>query len=207
MKHVQIKQWKICVGLLCIATKTLAGVADLALSIEHEPLDDLALGQVIPFSITITNNGPEEAGTNSTIALPLSVDLVLEQNTPLLITNNPNIEHPCFFISGFGKPIPPNPLLFIYTFFSPPIAPNESITCHGLMQSFLTSGTLSIEWFNLPAFLDTDPDQSNNSITLTLGVRPPMVPALSFWALGLLILLLMYWTRSKFKNSTPPLCQ
>jgi len=198
----QFRCWLITMALLWLATKSFAGVADLELSIDHPPLDDLAFGQIIPFSITLTNNGPDTAGGKATTTRPISVDLAIEQNTPVLITENTTIEQSCFFLTGFGEPRPPNPLIIFYSFNFLPIPTGDSITCYGLMQVFLPSGNLSVEWFNFPFLLDTDPDNSNNNVTLQLGVRPPMVPTLSLLALGLLMLSVLFWTRSHFEHQS-----
>ena len=67
-------------SLLLFNTAGFSGVADIAITLKHQPLDDLQLGQVIPFSITISNHGPDTAGADSTRKKPVIANIIINES-------------------------------------------------------------------------------------------------------------------------------
>ena len=185
-------------SLLLFSTAGFSGVADLAITLEHQPLDDLQFGQVIPFSITITNNGPDTAGEDTTTIKPIEAYLIINKNTPLFVEQNSSIGQPCDFLLAVGEPIPPNTVDFIYSFYFPPIPANDSLTCYGLFQVVFQTGNRTIEWSLIPALNDSDPDETNNTATMVFGIKPPMVPSLTTYSMLFLMLLIFVLTKRQF---------
>jgi hypothetical protein len=180
-------------SLLLFSTAGFSGVADIAITLKHQPLDDLQLGQVIPFSITISNHGPDTAGADSTRKKPVIANIIINESIPIIIAQDFSIPQTCDFLISIGEPLPPNTLDFLYSFYYPPIPAGESLTCYGLVQVFIKSGGESIEWY-ISSPPDNDPIDINNTATMVFGIKPPMVHTLSFFFFIVLAILMMKLT-------------
>lgn len=172
-----------------------AEVADLSLDLEF---DDINSGVIYEpegsFRIIVTNNGPEAAGTNSTLTTPIAVfsgfvELATD-GTEMNYALDPNIPQSCQFGLISVDPRPGEPPGFVFVFRFPVIQPGTSVTCHGLYSINFPAGTRSYEWFVNPHIDDTDPDLTNNSFQVIFGVAPRQVPSIGF--LGMLLLISIY---------------
>jgi len=155
------------------------GVADLEITLEHQPLDNLNFGDIGQFSVTLTNHGPDEAGANSPVEKPISANVILEVEEnigiPVDFAQNRGEPQVCDFILSVLEPRPPNPVAFAYQFYYPPIPAGESISCYGLFLVLFNSGSRDIEWA-VTSVLDTDPNDANNAQTMNFGIQPIAVP-------------------------------
>ena len=180
--------------MVLFSTTSFSGEADIAITLDHQSLDDLEFGQVIPFSITISNYGPDTAGADSPIEKSISASFIMNQNTALLLVAQDNsIEQSCDFLLSFGDPRPGNTLDIFYSFYYPNIPAGESLTCYGIFEVYFGSGRRAINW-NLSSPTDTDPDQSNNTAEMVFGIRPPVVPSLTIISVILLTVMFLIFT-------------
>ena len=188
---------------LSLALNAKAGTADLELTMDFDLSDYVEFNQVGTFSITLTNNGPDLAGSGSSSQLAIDV------------YTNPIIPPDLFFIldtdisqvcsSGYLilEPVPflNIPLRHIYTFEFPIIQAGESITCYGKYHVGFVQGRKDVLW-KIGNIFDDDPDESNNEVTMVFRGAPAIIPAFSVFGLILLFILLMYLTHLiKFSKS------
>ncbi len=156
------------------------------------------------FRIVVTNNGPEAAGTNSTLSTPITVfsgfvELAAD-GTEMNYGLDPNVTQEC----GFGliavDPRPGDPPGFVFVFRSPVIQPNSSITCHGIYSINFPLGTRTYQWNVNGHIDDTDPNSSNNIFPVTFGVAPVPVPTSNHFGLLILFFTFLVFGITKLKS-------
>lgn len=184
--------------LFSVSEYGFSGNIDLSLEINPSTVS-IAQTQTLEtgeFSVTITNHGPDVAGTGSSLSYPISIDTEIiyyeEGVIGVAFQSNPDVIDNCLFFPFVLDPVPGNPVGFIYNFRTPAIPPGESITCYGLYQVFSenSGGIESIEWSPL-SVTDNDVNPSNDISLMTFrGVTIP-VPSLSTYALLALTLLIL----------------
>ena len=189
--------FKVSLIVLLVSTTSpaLADVIDLDLELDLQDTSQLEYGQIVPFSLTITNNGPDAAAGSSDAFLPnrLFIRSIFENSNgfpELFIVSDNSFEQECFWTSIIAEPppIPGAQVSLTYLVNMPIIPANSSITCFGLIQSFIEISNKNITFFSSPILADTDTDLSNNSIDRVFGLRPQIIPTNGI--LGLIILTL-----------------
>jgi len=179
--------------LFLITNSGFAGNADIEINVGYDSILNLSFGDIGQFSVTIRNNGPDVAGSDSIIQKPVRASAFLTPDKngefSLAFGQDTSVAQPCDFLVSFGEPRPPNPLVFAYEFYFPPIEPGESLTCYGFYLISFNSGTRAAEWLAV-SIADIDPDEFNNAQTMVFGIQPVAVPTLSFYTLFALSILL-----------------
>lgn len=170
-----------------------AEVADLSLELEFDHINSgVVIEPAGSFRIIVTNNGPEAAGTNSSLTTPIAVfsDFVelAADGSEMNYSLDPGIAQDCQFGSIAVDPRPGDPPGFVFVFRTPVIQPNTSVTCHGIYEINFPAGTRTYQWNVNRHIDDVDPDLGNNTFPVTFGVLPPQVPGTSLH--GVLMLLL-----------------
>ena len=184
-----------------------AGIIDLELELDLQDTSQLEYGQIIPFSLTVTNNGPDDAAGTSDGFLPNSVFIrtIFENSNglpQLVFAADTSIEQECFWVSIISEPLPiPGSEPSISYLASMPIIPTgSSVTCYGLVQSFVNVTNKEINFLASPFQDDTDTDLSNNSIDRIFGLRPQVIPSLGMSSLSILIILMLIFSCFAFNT-------
>lgn len=184
-------------SILGIANSALAGIIDLDLELDLQDTSQLEYGQIIPFSLTVTNNGPDAAAGSSDAFLPNRVFIrsIFENSNgipELIFAGDPSIEQECFWLSIIVEPppIPGAQTSLSYLVNMPIIPAGSSVTCYGLVQSFVDTNR-EINFLSSPILADTDTDLSNNSIDRIFGLKPRVIPSLNILSLSILSVLLL----------------
>lgn len=184
--------------ILITANPSSAGIIDLELELDLQDTSQLEYGQILPFSLTVTNNGPDAAAGTSDAFLPNSVFIrTIFENAnglpELVFAADPSIEQECFWVSIISEPLPiPGSEPSIAYLASMPIIPaGASVTCYGLVQSFVNVTDKEINFLASPFPDDTDTDLSNNSIDRIFGLKPRVIPSLNILSLIILSVLLL----------------
>ncbi|MCF6299731.1 MAG: DUF11 domain-containing protein [Proteobacteria bacterium] len=185
---------------LFFSPKVLAGSADLELVIESDLSEGVGFGQIGSFSITVTNHGPDDAGSNSSRPYPIVIF-----NSPLYPSENngqlelffgqENANQTCFFLLAVIEPLPGGQFPgYIFSFNFPVIPANTSITCHGQYLVNFEQGEREVGWRALNV-TDTDPNPDNDRATMVFKINPPVIPSTSSWSvlvlIGLIFLFMM----------------
>jgi len=175
--------------LMTASSFVFAQSADLELEAHFESSNDVTFGFVGNFSVTLTNNGPDDI-EGSFIISPL-VNSSGYSFTPDDSNPQPN----CFPYFVAVEPRPPLNLGgTLLVFESSNIAAGVSITCYGMYAVNFQSGSRSFTWetygFEQGVLVD-DPVPENNFVTITLGIQPQQVSTLS--NVSILIMLLLAW--------------
>lgn len=179
--------------LMTEISSAISGTADLELTMEFDIPKFVNFGDTGEFSITITNNGPDDAGLDSPFLFPIIANTsAIETSSelmPAVSFSQILVEQECFFIASIAEPLPGQYPTFNYEFDYPIIPVNTSFTCFGQYHIGFSEGVETINWsiFN---FLDTDPNPNNNSVDMVFGIQPPIVPSLSWWSTMIMILIL-----------------
>ncbi len=154
-----------------------------------ESSEEVFFGFEGSFSVTITNNGPEIAEMPSTISPLMS----LANDDFYLSIDSSIIQNDCSFAFFSLEPRPPDfaggTIILIDT---SPIDVGESITCFGRYVVGFENGMRELLWetvnFGQGTLID-DPIPENNLVTITLGIQPQQVDALSSLTIFILIVL------------------
>ncbi|MCX7545874.1 hypothetical protein [Marinicella gelatinilytica] len=188
---------KVSLFLLCLllfSNNALSGSIDLSIEINPETVNIFSAEDVGEFSITITNNGVDDAGASSGDPFPISIDterIYLENGGYFVgFEANPDINQDCVLYPFFVDPIPGDPPSVFYSFYTPVIAAGGSMTCYGRYYTNLKNETKTIEWSPL-SVTDNDTDPSNNISVMTFRGYIPTVPSLSIFGLVFLTLAVM----------------
>lgn len=174
----------------------MAGVADLDLEINFNDINGVVLDRVGEFSVTVTNLGPDVAGSKGTPPFPIAIlASIIQDNgssTPEIqfAASSSNDNTRCFFSLVIGSPPPGGSVSYGYDINIPQLGVNETIECHGLYSTHFNSGTREITWSTRNSF-DTDPVPGNNSQAVTFGIPPISVPINQPYFLILLSLLFL----------------
>ncbi|KAA3638176.1 MAG: hypothetical protein DWP95_13240 [Proteobacteria bacterium] len=188
---------QILIYILFCPSIVLAGSIDLNVEVNPLSINNLLAGDVGEFSVTISNAGVDEAGANSSLSHPISIDteiIYLEADTySVEFTSNPNISQECLFYPFIIDPTPGNPVGVIYSFYTPSIPPGQSITCHGLYYIYSNNGGRTVKWSSL-SVTDNDTDPSNDVALMTFRGYIPPVPSLTIYGLILLVGVIMVIT-------------
>ena len=189
-------------SLLAMPTALSAGTielpTDVSVSLSAEPTVDLHAGDIISFTVSVTNNGPEPAHPLALGSSPIYDELDVFGGTAdcdyrLVLGVADGTDFFYYFLTWFPVFLEDDPLpvgATYYCYFTLPYtqwAPNE----------FPVTFSISDRVF-------TDLDPSNNSATVTLhrarqGVVPTPVPTLSSHALMALAGLLIGLVRRKIR--------
>lgn len=189
--------------LCCLSLQSMAGVADIEVSVSSQRLDRLQYGDIGQFSITITNFGPDAAGADSSLDKPIVAFSIIEvesDGAPLHFIQDTSIPQSCDFLLSFGEPVPPNPLAIAYSFYFEPIPVGESITCYGFFLVLFDNGTRTVEWQISSGLFDTDPNKTNNIQAMIFGSQPIAVSTASFLGMVLLSVFVMLIGMSYIKK-------
>jgi len=183
------------VYFIILANVTQAQVADLALSIEIENIENgVEFGQTGSFIVTITNFGPDDAGITSTSALPVrassnSIGHTDDAFIDVSFLQDFSFMEDCFFIRIDGSPIPGGSPHSAYSVKFPIIPVNTSMTCHGYYHVGFREDIRTITWRAISGFNqdENDPNPDNNEVSLVFRTKPQIIPILNWQFLGLLI--------------------
>lgn len=178
---------------LMAAFSVNAGNVDLALTTDFVSQNNFYPGEVGEFSLTITNNGPDDAGADSIVPYPVRLSTpngipLKSDGMDITFFQNPSIPQDCFLVIAIGEPLPGEDPIIFYSFQHSIIPVNTSVTCYGLFQVF---DSTSVIW-RVRSPTDTELNDSNNSIEMIFGVQPLKVPTLSVWALFILIVAFLF---------------
>ncbi|MCF6287877.1 MAG: hypothetical protein L3J53_01395 [Proteobacteria bacterium] len=184
---------------------TVAGNIDLAIHMDIAPVTEVDFADNNKFSITITNNGPDTAGVESTSLYPIrsnSSEIIQHPNgdQDLRIMQDTSIPQSCFFISIFGSPLPGGDATEVFAIAFPQIPANSSITCYGIYQVGFREGSRDFN-FGVRSFSDTEDNLSDNIYNFTLSIKPQVIPSLNtsmLILLGLLLLIIATIQHKKF---------
>lgn len=195
--------------LITFVRVTKAGVTDLELDLDIPDTSQLSYGQIVPFSLTITNHGPDAAAASSISFLPNTVFITgdVYYNSvgypQVLISRDMSIKQEClFFILSGSPPPPPHPPPSISYIADMPIIPaNSSITCYGKAQNFIEEQSIELNFFVAPFYTDTDPNLSNNTTNVVFGLKPKAIPSLNLYGLLAMILLILFVVKPKLNNT------
>jgi uncharacterized repeat protein (TIGR01451 family) len=185
--------------ILLFINNSYAGEVDLQLEVDFPDTSNLEFGQILPFSVTVTNLGPDDAAGESTGFLPNTVFISnIYQDSrgflELLVAEDISIEQECLFFLITGDPLPPpfpqNPPLN-YLIDMPIIPANSSISCYGLVQVLITQERIIP--FQVRAHItDTETILDNNSVDVVFKLKPRVIPILSIYTLlGLIAMFLI----------------
>jgi len=168
-----------------------AGVADLSVAVEFDEIEPgVSFQQTGTFRITVTNNGPDAAGTLSTSSRPIDIFSgfveLNDQGLDVEYVLDTSVTQDCGFGAIAIDPRPGNPPGFVFFFSTGVIQATTSITCHGRYFINFQSGTRSYEWFVAGDIEDTDPVFINNFGPVMFRIAPQAVPYLS--PIGLLLI-------------------
>ena len=163
------------------ATAQVTGlpVSDLSLSIALDPPEPVVAGTLGQITFTFSNAGPDAVR-------PVGVVSVLGE--PVVFFNGGI----CPVVVTDIRGIPPRPTRYIYALGPPGLLPSgESLDCTAgyFVDPTLTS-IVSVTWeVRVTNFQGSDPDPTNNFVTISFGIAPLAVPATSLGALIALILM------------------
>lgn len=193
----------IIIIIFAINSLAIAKDVDMSFSLNLGDTENLTYGETYPFSITIINNGPEDAGTETKADFPIAVfasnikvrngnvELVFFQETP-----DPN----CIILTIIGHPPPGGgEIEYIYEIATNDLPANSTITCNGFYTVGFHSGNRNIE-FLVSSGLDNDIDLSNNFQTVTFGIEPMVIPILNPWTIIFLSVLIFIIAIYYFNN-------
>ena len=175
--------------MLLIIPTASAGVSDLTIEINPQSFNNLSAGDVGEFEVIITNNGPDEAGLDSPVGFPISINtgiLFGDGTSNVGFSRNLDISQDCIFLLTVTEPRPPDPIGVVYSFYHDRIPANSSISCFARFQVFSDNVADTVEWRVINPS-DTDPDETNNRVNMNFFGSPVSVPTLSL--AGLLILI------------------
>lgn len=175
------------------------GNIDLSIELSFEPITEVEFLQTGNFTITVSNFGPDTAGGDSISNFPVSAfsNAITEYGNglqDLFIGQNTDIEQVCFFIFAFGEPLPGGLPSIAYFFEYPEIPANESITCYGKYLVGFESGSRDFS-FNARSFSDNETNLTNNTANFTFRIKPKIIPTLNFYAILILIVLMIFIAR------------
>lgn len=175
--------------LLILSSSIFAQSADLELEVYMESYNDVFFGFEGAFTVTVTNNGPDVAENPGT-ASPL---MSLTNNDFTFIGDGSISQDRCFFSLISAEPRPPDfdgGLTLLIT--TDEILVGESVTCFGRFSIGFEHGSREVYWqtfgFGMGALVD-DPVPENNIVTITLGIQPQQVDALSNLTILILIVI------------------
>ncbi len=155
--------------------------ADLALQLDIDVSEGVQFGEIGEFTLTVTNLGPDDAGSHNIGRFPTAVftppQAVNEHGLlDVYLAGDNSTSQPC----GVGliviDPIPGNPVLYGQPIYFPEIQANSTLTCHGLFLIGFDQGERSTNFRLRGDVNDTDPDSSNNEIKVVFGIPPVVVP-------------------------------
>lgn len=181
----------VLIGILFFITPvSWSGDIDLSITITPSTFNTVHEDDTGEFVITITNNGPDTAGLNSPLNLPISIDteiINLDESYFVVFSANPDVTQDCGFYTTLLEPLPGNPAGIIYSFFTPNISAGQSINCYGTFRIRTDIDARKIEWSPF-SYGDTDTDPINDIAVMNFGGQTTPVPSLSL--LGLISLAL-----------------
>ncbi|MFK8010801.1 MAG: hypothetical protein AB8B80_02090 [Marinicellaceae bacterium] len=194
MKRIIRLIFSVLSSLSCL-TYGYAGNVDLSLEINLDPITEVEFLQTGTFSITVSNLGPDTAGGDSTSNFPIAAisNGIFENKNgqqDLFIGQNTDLDQVCFFILAFGSPLPGGLPSVVYNFAYPKIPANESITCYGKYLVGFETGSRDFT-FTVRSFSDNETNLSNNTANFTFRIKPKTVPTLNFYAILILIVLMI----------------
>lgn len=183
--------------LLILLLNSMLAIAvdvDLSLALDIADTDNVEFGQIIPFSITVTNNGPDAAASTSTSTLPnrIFTNAFYENSNGfpnIIIFKDNSIKQDCIILTFIGEPPPPPlppPPTLAFTIRLPMIPANTSVTCYIKAQVLFDSGNESISFRSVPILGDIDSDLSNNNKEIVFSIKPAVIPTLNKFTLLLL---------------------
>ena len=177
---------------------------DLTFSTDIDVSSGVEFRDLVAFSITLTNNGPDDAGTNTTFPYPNSVNsslMNLNQNgfVDVSFIQNFNFSQPCYFGEVVLDPPPNGNVHYAYEINFPVISANSSITCYGFYHIGFESGRriVRLKARTLQGDVDINPD--NDEIEIVFGIRPKVIPI--FTTLGLILIVFLFIYLAYFKLS------
>ncbi len=179
--------------LFFITPISWSGDIDLSITITPSIFNTIHEDDTGEFNITITNNGPDTAGLNSPLSLPVSIDteiINLDESYFVAFSINPDIAQDCSFYTTILEPLPGNPAGIIYSFFTPKISAGQSITCYGLFRIRTDINARKIEWSSF-SYGDTDTEPTNDIALMNFRGQATPVPSLSIYSLILMALMMM----------------
>ncbi len=192
--------------LLHLSYTAIAGNVDLELQINIDVSAGVEFQQTGEFSFTVTNHGPDDAGSDTTGDFPISM-----QTSPIKL--NPTgfvdvsfnkdftIAQECFFVTVVADPPPGGTVSYGYKFGLPRIPANSSITCYGVYHVGFVFGSKTIKW-TARSFSDNEIDPSNNSVDIVFSIPPKIIPSTNIFTLLLLMLLIMLMMKRYLRGIT-----
>ncbi|MFK8012191.1 MAG: hypothetical protein AB8B80_09140 [Marinicellaceae bacterium] len=131
------------------------------------------------FSVTLTNNGPETAGSKADgNTFPNRVRfsrqiLTSDNRLDIELQLDENIDQKCRMGLIVGEPSPINPNTnFTFILFFSVLEVNESIICKGIYEVGFMQGTKEFDWMTSSHFFDIDPNPTNDNISFSLSIAP-----------------------------------
>jgi len=188
--------------LLFIANKLLAGTVDLEITLESDINGEVDFRNLVEFSVTLTNNGSDDAGTNTTFPYPNSVNsslVNLNQNgfVDVSFIQNFNINQECYFAEIVLDPPPNGEVHYVYEIGFPIVPAHSSITCYGIYHIGFESGERKVKLKARTSLGDVDTNPNNNEIEIVFGIKPQVIPF--FTNIGLFLLILLFILTTFFK--------
>lgn len=184
----------------------IAGIADLSIELEFNTTNGVVVERQGGFIARIKNNGPDIAGIDSNLQLPITMSSGIIRVEPSLglplefapsVQNNNSI---CNFTTIIGSPPPGGTVSYVFGFDVPPIAVGEIIECHGMYVANFQSGSREVTWRILNSPNDDDPNDSNDSQTVIFGFPPISIPTNNSFFLYFLFLFTLFLGRKSLQK-------
>lgn len=174
-------------------------IADLSIDVQPTLPRTPLSGTLRVLTITVSNNGPDDAGLTSSSSHPLAAYTSLQDERPdgghdvYLFPSYPVDD--CRYFVAVVDPVPGGVPQWGYGLDFPPILVGESVSCslRYKLDEDVADRAIPIVW-SVATFTETDPNPDNNSVEVIFNVaggEPQTtvpVPGLQLFALSILLL-------------------
>lgn len=189
--------WLLCVTSLLLTAGLQGQVHDLELQVDVDAPSVTPPGTTGVLTFTVTNHGPDPAGTTGPFKVVVAGGLLAYSLTygELIDFDRLSDISICALTAQIGDPLPGEPIPILFTLLFDELPPGESVTCdvefrinpfaYEIDPRETNDDDILHGWF-LGSPPGTDPDLSNNSVDITylLAPLPAAIPTLSRWGLA-----------------------
>ena len=168
-----------------------ASNADMQIDIEIPNTSNLTRGDVVPFTLTITNNGPDNSDSLAIIYNDSEINDNIFALSNLSFTVDESIDQECEFAPINANDTIPNTgpdFIGFYFVLMPDLPANSSVSCRGFANVSIYKIT-KIDFHAVVRQTDNDNDLSNNTQSVIFNVKPTAIPLLSRFSFVILTLI------------------
>lgn len=160
---------------------------------------DVEFGQVGEFSLSVTNHGPNTAGSPASRVIASTYVLVpAGQPIEIEFTKNDDISQTCNFSHFNGDPMVSGDAYDLISFIFPEILSGETISCYGKFKIRFSKGVRTIEWA-VRSRNDNEINPGNETAQQVFSIAQA-VPAIGFYALLTLLLATLLLARFRLSR-------